>query len=89
MCGRFDDPLDVGIPQGGRWHKDRRCPCLATGIHAIQHQHVEVRLQIQRAAEALHKEEPLDFSAGMAMVPQGPGLGIEFDEQELQKIVVG
>jgi L-alanine-DL-glutamate epimerase-like enolase superfamily enzyme len=34
-------------------------------------------------------KEPLDFRAGMAMVPEGPGLGIEFDERELQKIVVG
>jgi L-alanine-DL-glutamate epimerase-like enolase superfamily enzyme len=25
----------------------------------------------------------------VAMVPERPGLGIEFDEQELQKIVVG
>ena len=34
-------------------------------------------------------KEPLEFKAGMAMVPERPGLGIEFDEQELQKIVVG
>ena len=34
-------------------------------------------------------KEPLDFSAGMAMVPQGPGLGIEFDERALHEIVVG
>ena len=33
-------------------------------------------------------KEPLEFKAGMAMVPERPGLGIEFDEQELQKIVV-
>ena len=34
-------------------------------------------------------EEPLEFEAGMAMVPEGPGLGIEFDGKKLQKIVVG
>ncbi len=34
-------------------------------------------------------KEPLEFKAGMAMVPERPGLGIEFDEKELQKIVVG
>ena len=34
-------------------------------------------------------KEPLDFSAGTAMVPQGPGLGIEFDERKLHEIVVG
>jgi len=34
-------------------------------------------------------KEPLEFKAGAAMVPERPGLGIEFDEQELQKIVVG
>ena len=34
-------------------------------------------------------KEPLEFKAGVAMVPERPGLGIEFDEQELQKIVVG
>ena len=34
-------------------------------------------------------KEPLEFKAGMAVVPERPGLGIEFDEQELQKIVVG
>ena len=34
-------------------------------------------------------KEPLEFKAGMAMVPEGPGLGIEFDEKELKKIVVG
>ena len=33
--------------------------------------------------------EPLEFKAGMVMVPEGPGLGIEFDEKELRKIVVG
>ena len=33
-------------------------------------------------------KEPLEFKAGMAMVPERPGLGIEFDENELQKIVV-
>ncbi len=33
-------------------------------------------------------KEPLEFKAGMAMVPERPGLGIEFDERELQKIVV-
>ena len=34
-------------------------------------------------------KEPLEFEAGVAMVPERPGLGIEFDERELQKIVVG
>lgn len=34
-------------------------------------------------------KEPLEFTAGTAMVPERPGLGIEFDEKELQKIVVG
>jgi len=34
-------------------------------------------------------KEPLEFSAGKVMVPEKPGLGIEFDEQELRKIVVG
>jgi len=34
-------------------------------------------------------KEPLDFSAGMAMVPQGPGLGIEFGVRALHEIVVG
>jgi L-alanine-DL-glutamate epimerase-like enolase superfamily enzyme len=34
-------------------------------------------------------KEPLEFKAGMAIVPERPGLGIEFDEKELQKIVVG
>ena len=34
-------------------------------------------------------KEPLEFTAGMARVPERPGLGIEFDEKELQKIVVG
>ena len=33
-------------------------------------------------------KEPLEFKAGMAMVPERPGWGIEFEEQELQKIVV-
>ena len=55
MGGCFDDPLDVGIPQGLRRHKDRRSPCLATGIDPIQHQHVEMRIEIQRTAEALDK----------------------------------
>ena len=34
-------------------------------------------------------KEPLEFKAGVAMVPERPGLGIEFDEKELQKVVVG
>jgi len=33
-------------------------------------------------------KEPIEFKAGLAMVPERPGLGIEFEEQELQKIVV-
>ncbi len=34
-------------------------------------------------------KEPIEFKAGLAMVPERPGLGIEFEEQELQKIIVG
>ena len=33
-------------------------------------------------------KRPLDFQPGYAVVPEGPGLGIEFDEKELEKIVV-
>jgi|APSaa5957512622_1039677.scaffolds.fasta_scaffold02788_2 hypothetical protein len=55
MGGRFDDPLDVGIPQVGCRHKYRRSSFLATGIDPIQHQHVEMRIEIQRTAEALDK----------------------------------
>lgn len=33
-------------------------------------------------------KDPLEFTAGAAMVPERPGLGIEFDEKALQKIVV-
>ena len=31
--------------------------------------------------------EPLDYAPGSARVPDRPGLGIEFDERELQKVV--
>ena len=34
-------------------------------------------------------KEPIEFKAGLARVPERPGLGIEFEEQELQKIIVG
>ena len=34
-------------------------------------------------------KEPLEFKAGLARVPERPGLGIEFEEPELEKIVVG
>jgi len=33
-------------------------------------------------------KEPLEFTAGMARVPEKPGLGIEFDERALEKVVV-
>lgn len=33
-------------------------------------------------------KKPLEFRAGKAMVPESPGLGIEFDDKALQQIVV-
>ncbi len=33
-------------------------------------------------------KEPLEYHPGYAVVPEGPGLGIEFDEKELAKVVV-
>ena len=33
-------------------------------------------------------KEPLDFQPGYAVVPEKPGLGIEFDEKELKKVIV-
>ena len=33
-------------------------------------------------------KEPLDFQPGYAVVPERPGLGIEFDEKELKKVIV-
>jgi L-alanine-DL-glutamate epimerase-like enolase superfamily enzyme len=34
-------------------------------------------------------KEPLEYHAGYAIVPERPGLGVEFDEQELAKVTVG
>ena len=34
-------------------------------------------------------KEPITFRPGFAVVPEGPGLGIEFDEKELKKVIVG
>ena len=33
-------------------------------------------------------KEPLKFEPGFATVPEKPGLGIEFDERELEKVTV-
>jgi len=33
-------------------------------------------------------KEPIEFKPGYAVVPEKPGLGIEFDEKELQKVIV-
>ncbi len=33
-------------------------------------------------------KEPIDFQPGYAVVPEKPGLGIEFDEKELKKVIV-
>ena len=33
-------------------------------------------------------KEPIEFKPGYAVVPEKPGLGIEFDEKELEKIIV-
>jgi D-arabinonate dehydratase/D-galactarolactone cycloisomerase len=32
-------------------------------------------------------KEPLDYKPGLARVPEGPGLGIEFDEAALRKVI--
>ncbi len=34
-------------------------------------------------------KEPIEFRPGFAVVPEKPGLGIEFDEKELKKVIVG
>jgi L-alanine-DL-glutamate epimerase-like enolase superfamily enzyme len=33
-------------------------------------------------------QEPLDYQGGFVRVPDRPGLGIEFNEDELKKLVV-
>jgi len=33
-------------------------------------------------------KEPIEFKPGYAVVPEKPGLGIEFDEKELKKVIV-
>ena len=49
------DPLDIAILQNRGRHELRRCAFGTDDIYPIQHQHVEARIQIQHAAEALHK----------------------------------
>jgi L-alanine-DL-glutamate epimerase-like enolase superfamily enzyme len=34
-------------------------------------------------------KEPLEYKPGQAMVPERPGSGVEFDEEELAKVVAG
>ena len=34
-------------------------------------------------------KEPFVYKGGWAEVPERPGLGIEFDEKELARVVVG
>ena len=55
MRRQFHDPLDIAILQSRGRHELRRGAFGTDDIYPIQHQHVEVRIQIQRAAEALHK----------------------------------
>jgi galactonate dehydratase len=34
-------------------------------------------------------KEPLEYHPGYAVVPERPGLGVEFNEKELAKVTVG
>ncbi|MFT5085849.1 MAG: hypothetical protein ACI8PG_000196 [Planctomycetota bacterium] len=57
----------VRQPNVRRRHKDRRSPSLATDIDPIQHQHVEMRIEIQRTAEALDKGHRVALDVGVAL----------------------
>ena len=67
MSGCCDDTLDVVITQRRRRHKHRRSPFVATGIDPIQHQHVEMRIEIQRTAETLDKGHRAALDVGVAL----------------------
>ena len=67
MGGCCDDPLDVSITQGASGQKHGRSPCFVAGIHAIQHQHVEMWIEIQRAAETLDKGHRAALDVGVAL----------------------
>jgi L-alanine-DL-glutamate epimerase-like enolase superfamily enzyme len=34
-------------------------------------------------------KKPIEYHPGHAVVPEDPGLGIEFDEKELKKVIAG
>ena len=70
MSGHFDDPLDLVITKRRRRHKHRRSPFFATGIHAIQHQYMKMRIEIQRATEALDKGHTAALDLGVALCPR-------------------
>ena len=55
------------IRPGGFEAEGRRSPFCVAGIHAIQHQHVEMRIEIQRAAEALDKGHRAALDLGVAL----------------------
>ena len=67
MGSHCNELLDVGIPQRGDRHEHRRNPFFTTDIHPIQHQHMEVRMQIQRAAEALDKGHRATTDIGVSL----------------------
>ena len=90
MGGRFNDPLNVGIPQRGRRYKHRRSPFFATDIYPIQHQHVEMRIEIQRAAEALDKGHRSALDVGVALrsnLLAIPGLDGAADYVEVERFL--
>ena len=76
MRRQFHDPLDIAILQSRGRHKLRRGAFGTDDIYPIQHQHVEVRIQIQRAAEAAirrpiqlgQKPRPLHENATVRLV---------------------
>ena len=81
-----DGPLDVGISQEGCRHEHRRNPFFTTGIHPIQHQHMEVRMQIQRAAEALDKGHRSTTDIGVSLCPNLLAIpGLDRAEKHCQK----
>ena len=95
MRRAFHDPLDIAILQGRSRHELRRCTSGTDDIYPIQHQHVEMRIEIQCAAKALDKGNRAALDGGVALrsgllaIPGLDGTEKHCQESTDERAVVG
>lgn len=73
------------------------CPYVAASIHLavatpnaviMEGGNIHSATDVMGSRGNVLLKKPIEFHPGHAVVPEGPGLGIEFDEKELKKVTV-